>query len=192
MFVASSNVSPAFLGAATKRRNSRDLLQRYFRPRHEISFKPLVDQFATVVNTATREGDRFARHRSVTTGCRVGSQLNPCVGTGKLFVPMFSPKVKSARCRLRYSDRKPICSPQIGHYRLPRWEPVESVRWYGEAFRPNVFAKGKKRAMPSQIFDCGFYFLVDLDLLNTGVALDIKNAIGNEQVVIKFLRAANI
>src|SRR5438046_7966370 len=99
MFVASSNVSPAFFGAAMKRRNSRDLLQRYFRPRHEISFKPLVDQFATVVKTAAREGERFVRHRSVTTGCRVGSHLNPCVGTGKLFVPIFSPKVKSARDR---------------------------------------------------------------------------------------------
>ena len=56
MFVASSNVSPAFFGAATKRRNSRDLLQRYFCPRHEISFKPLVDQLATVV------GEHFDRH----------------------------------------------------------------------------------------------------------------------------------
>lgn len=46
--------------------------------------------------------------------------------------------------------------------------------------------------MPPQIFDCRFYFLVDLDLLNAGVALDVKNAIGNEQVVIKFLRPTNV
>src|SRR5207244_3024543 len=90
MFVAISNVSPAFFGAEMKRRNSRDLLQRYFRPRHEISFKPLVDQLATVVNTAAREGERFVRQKSVTTGCRVGSHLNPCVGTGKLFGRTFA------------------------------------------------------------------------------------------------------
>src|SRR6516164_8375119 len=103
MFVASSNVSPAFFGAAANRRNSRDLLQRYFCPRHEISFKPLVDQFATDVKTATPKGERFVFHKSVTTGCRVGNHLNPRVGTEKLFVPTFSPNVKSARCRRRYS-----------------------------------------------------------------------------------------
>src|SRR5436189_5350129 len=103
MFVAISNVSPAFFGAEMKRRNSRDLLQRYFRPRHEISFKPLVDQFATDVKTAARAGARLVFHKLITTGCRVGSHLNPCVGTGKLFVPTFSPNVKSARCRRRYS-----------------------------------------------------------------------------------------
>src|SRR6266513_169177 len=103
MLVASSNVSPAFAGAATNRRNSRDLLQRYRFPRHEISFKPLVDQFAMDVKIAGPGGDRFVFHKSVTTGCRVGSHLNPCVGTGNLSVPTFSPNVKSARCRRRYS-----------------------------------------------------------------------------------------
>ena len=58
MFVAISNVSPASFGAETNRRNSRDLLQRYFFPRQVMSFKPLVDQFATVVNTAAREEER--------------------------------------------------------------------------------------------------------------------------------------
>src|SRR5580765_2371912 len=103
MLVAISNVSPASFGAETNRRNSRDLLHRYFLPRHVISFKPLVDQFAIVVNTAPREADRAVFQRSVTTGCRVGNHLKPCSGTGKSFVPMFSPKVKSARCRRRYS-----------------------------------------------------------------------------------------
>src|SRR6266480_1075534 len=103
MLVASSKVSPDFFGAEMKRKNSLDLLQRYFSPRHVMSFKPLVDQFATDVKTAAREGVRFVFQRSVTIGCRVGSHLNPCVGTGKLFVPTFSPNVKSARCRRRYS-----------------------------------------------------------------------------------------
>src|SRR5438046_5602679 len=103
MFVASSNVSPAFFGAATNRMNSRDLLQRYFSPRQVMSFSPLVDQFATDVKTAARVGERFVFHKSVTTGCRVANHLKPCVGTGKLFVPTFSPNVKSARCRRRYS-----------------------------------------------------------------------------------------
>src|SRR5215471_2498834 len=103
MLVAISNVSPAFFGAAMNRRNSRDLLQRYFFPRQVMSFKPLVDQFAIVVNTAAREGERTVFQRSVTTGCRVGSHLRPCSGTGKSLVPMFSPNVKSERCRPRYS-----------------------------------------------------------------------------------------
>ena len=46
--------------------------------------------------------------------------------------------------------------------------------------------------MPPEIFDRRFHPLVDLDLFNTRVALDVKNAIGNKQVVVEFLRAANI
>src|SRR3984893_15355803 len=99
MLVASSKVSPACFGAATKRRTSRDLLQRYFSPRQVMSFNPLVDQLATEVKTAARGGERFVFQRSVTIGWRVGSHLNPCVGTGKLFVPTFSPNVKSEWCR---------------------------------------------------------------------------------------------
>ena len=34
--------------------------------------------------------------------------------------------------------------------------------------------------MPSQILDCRFYALVDLDLLDARVALDVKDAIGNQ------------
>src|SRR5262245_31387960 len=96
MFVVSSKVSPAFFGAATKRRNSRDLLQRYFRPRQVMSFNPLVDQFAIELKTAARFGARFVFHKSVTIGCRVAFHLNPCVGTGNFLVPTFSPNVKSA------------------------------------------------------------------------------------------------
>ena len=62
----------------------------------------------------------------------------------------------------------------------------------GKIVCADVFAKRKQRAMPSQIFDGRFYSLVDFDLFDAGIALDVKNAIGNEQVVIKFLRAANI
>src|SRR5215831_18755202 len=103
MLVAISKVSAASFGAEMNRRNSRDLLHRYFLPRHVMSFKPLVDQFAIVVNTAAREGERAVFQRSVTTGCRVGSHLKPCSGTGNSFVPMLSPNVKRARCRRRYS-----------------------------------------------------------------------------------------
>src|SRR5437016_10103178 len=100
MFVASSKVSPDLLGAATKRKNSRDLLQRYFRRCQVMSFNPLVDQFAIEVKTAARLGAWLVFQRSVTIGCRVACHLNPCVGTGKAFVPTFSPNVKSARWRL--------------------------------------------------------------------------------------------
>src|SRR3982751_3289920 len=99
MSVASSKVSPERFGAATNRRNSRDLLHRYFSPRQVMSFSPLVDQLAMEVNTAVPAGRFVVFQRSVTTGCRVGSHPKPCVGTGKLGVPTFSPKVNSARCR---------------------------------------------------------------------------------------------
>ena len=46
--------------------------------------------------------------------------------------------------------------------------------------------------MPSEIFDCRFDSLVDLDLLNAGIALDVKNAVGNQQIVVELLRAANV
>src|SRR2546430_3755890 len=95
MFVASSNVSPDFFGAATNRRNSRDLLQRYFLLRQVMSLSPLVVQLAIEVKTAARFGARSVCQRSVTIGCRVAFHLKPCVGTGNFFVPTFSPNVNS-------------------------------------------------------------------------------------------------
>src|ERR1700760_3374980 len=92
MSVASSKGSPDAFGASTKRKNSSDLLQRYCSPRQVMSFKPLVDQFAIVVKTAPAGEGFDVFQRSVTTGCRVGSHLKPCVGTGKNSVPTFSPK----------------------------------------------------------------------------------------------------
>src|SRR3954447_13424953 len=83
MVVASSNGSPARFGASMKRRNSSDLLQRSFSPRHSMSFKPLVFQFAIVVKTASARGDASLDQKSVTIGCRVGSHFISCVGTAK-------------------------------------------------------------------------------------------------------------
>src|SRR5216110_2472348 len=103
MFVAISNVSPAFFGAEMKRRNSRDLLQRYFRLRHEISFKPLVDQLATVVNTAAREGDRFVRQKSVSISHRFAHIFKPYVDTRSLFGSVFFLLVNTVNQRPRYS-----------------------------------------------------------------------------------------
>src|SRR5438270_3901889 len=95
--VAISNGSPARAGASTKRRNSSDLLQRNFAPRHSMSFKPLVLQFAIVVKTAPDGGISSLDQKSVTIGCRVGSQFMSWVGTTNRSVPTFSPKVKSAQ-----------------------------------------------------------------------------------------------
>src|SRR5450631_4326429 len=95
MLVASSSGSLDFFGAATNRMNSRDLLQRYFSPRHSISFSPLVDQLATDVNTAAGRGRRLVFQSSVTIGWRVGSHFKLWAGTGNASLPTFSPKVKS-------------------------------------------------------------------------------------------------
>src|SRR5881227_1642789 len=66
------------------------------------------------------------------------------------------------------------------------------MQWHWKISGPDVFAECEKRVMPPQIVDCRFHALVDLDLLNAGVALDVKNAIGNEQVVVELLRATNV
>ena len=46
--------------------------------------------------------------------------------------------------------------------------------------------------VPPQIIDGRSYTLVDLDLLNPWIALNIEDAIACEQIVIKFLCAANV
>jgi hypothetical protein len=55
-----------------------------------------------------------------------------------------------------------------------------------------VFAKGEEGMMSSQILNCRFHALIDLDLLDAGIALDVQNAIGNEEIVVEFLCAADV
>ena len=108
-----------------------------------MSFRPLVDQLAMEVKTDAAAGARRVFQKSVTTGCRVGSHRSLCSGTGKRSVPMFSPKVKSARCLLQVIDRR------------------------ADSF-------------------------VDFDLLHARVALDVKNVVALEQIVVEFLGAADV
>jgi len=57
---------------------------------------------------------------------------------------------------------------------------IEAMQRHWKIFRPDIFAEGKKCAMPPQILDCRFHSFVDLDLLNAGVALDVQDAVRNE------------
>ena len=59
--VASSNSSPTRFGASTNFKNSSDLLQRYFSPRHSMSLRSLVFQFATDIKDAKTRG-KFERN----------------------------------------------------------------------------------------------------------------------------------
>src|SRR5690348_6034401 len=93
--VANSNGSPERAGASANFRNSSDLLQRYFSPRHSTSLRPLVFQLATEVKRAPGCGGASVFQKSVTIGWRVGIQRKPWAGTGKFEVPTFSPNVKS-------------------------------------------------------------------------------------------------
>src|SRR5215813_5590824 len=43
--------------------------------------------------------------------------------------------------------------PKVGDNRLPRWEPLQSVDRHRKLFRPDVFAKSKKRMMSSEVID---------------------------------------
>jgi hypothetical protein len=63
---------------------------------------------------------------------------------------------------------------------------------HGEPIGPDVFAKGKKDAMFSQIINRRPDALIDLDLLDTRVALDVKNMLALPQIVIEYLSPADI
>ena len=88
--------------------------------------------------------------------------------------------------------RRAIRFPEIGHDRLPGREPLQFVQRHGEPIGPDVFAKGEKGAMFSQIIDRRPDALIDLDLLDARVALDVKNALALQQIVIEFLSPADI
>src|SRR5438477_3795817 len=94
--VAKSNSSPERAGASMNFKNSSDLLHKYLSPRHSMSLRPLVFQFAIVVNG--RCGGESVFQKSVTTGWRVGSHLKLYVGTGNSALPTFSPNVNRAWC----------------------------------------------------------------------------------------------
>jgi hypothetical protein len=66
------------------------------------------------------------------------------------------------------------------------------VSWDRKVFGADIFAKGKECMMSSQVLLCRFHVLIDLDLLDAGIALDVQNAIGNEKIVVEFLCAADV
>jgi len=61
-----------------------------------------------------------------------------------------------------------------------------------KAFGADVFTKSEEATMSPQILLCRFHALIDLDLLDAGIALDVQNAIGNKEVIVEFLCAADI
>src|SRR5206468_3853369 len=82
--------------------------------------------------------------------------------------------------------------PKICDHWLSCGQPFESMQRNWKIVCSYVFAECEKRVMPLQIFDCRLYAFIDLDLFNAGIALDVKNAIGNEQVVVEFLGATDV
>src|ERR1700736_1244266 len=70
--------------------------------------------------------------------------------------------------------------------------PFKAVGRHRKAFRSDVFAECEQGVMTTEVVDCRSYALVDLDLLNTGIAFDIDNAVALQQIVIELLRAANV
>ena len=61
-----------------------------------------------------------------------------------------------------------------------------------KAFGADVFAESEERMMPAQVLLCRFHALVDLNLFNARIAFDVENAIGNQQIVVKLLCAADV
>src|SRR5205807_10157475 len=82
--------------------------------------------------------------------------------------------------------------PKVGYDRLPCREPLHSVDRDRKLFRPDVFSKSKQCVMPPEIVDCRLNTLIDFYLFNAWIALDIKNSITREYIVIELLRATDI
>ena len=82
--------------------------------------------------------------------------------------------------------------PEIGHDRLAGGQPAKAVERHRELGRADVLAKSEERVVLLQVIDGGLLALVDLDLLDAGIALDIEDAVALEQVLVEFLRAADV
>ena len=106
----------------------------------------------------------------------------------------FNPLVDQLAIDVKTAARRrgPSCFPKIGDYRLTRRQPFQSVHRHWKTFGADVFAKGEKRVMSSADNRSSILPLIDLDLFNAWIALDVKNAIGSEQIVVEFLRAADV
>ena len=61
-----------------------------------------------------------------------------------------------------------------------------------EILGADIFSEGEKRVVAAQILDGRFDPLIDLDLLDARIAFDVENAIAREQIVVEFLRAADV
>src|SRR5437868_15163520 len=57
------------------------------------------------------------------------------------------------RCKDRARRWRALRFPKVGHDRLPRWKPFQSVVWHRKLFRSDVFAESKKSMMSSDIID---------------------------------------
>src|SRR3979411_2732014 len=88
--------------------------------------------------------------------------------------------------------RGAICFAQICDNELPCRQPLEAACRDRELFRADVFSKREKCTMPAEIIDCRSHALIDLDLLDAGIALYVENAIAFQQVIVEFLRAADV
>ena len=78
--------------------------------------------------------------------------------------------------------------PKVCNNRLPRRLPCETMQRDRKCIGSNAFTKSKKCVVFSEIIDGYSVIFVDLDLLHTGIALDINNAFTPEQVVVELLR----
>ena len=85
-----------------KRMNSRSLSP-------STSVKLSVFQVITVVKRSPAGGSSVCQS-SVTTGCQVGCQMSPLVGTSQAGVPMLAPKVNK-RSKLLKRTRHTIALP---------------------------------------------------------------------------------
>jgi len=87
----------------TKRRNSSDLLQRYFFAAPRDVFEPARVPVATDVNTASPAGRRIRLPESVTT-VDAKEAIEMMAGDREVCVPTFSPNVKKSAMFCREAE----------------------------------------------------------------------------------------
>src|SRR6266487_188001 len=96
------------------------------------------------------------------------------------------------RCKNGSPRLRMTCLPQINHDWLSCGQPLEPICRNWKIFRADIFTEREQRVMSPQIIEGRFYTLVDLDLLNPWIAFNIKNTIRRKQVVVEFLRTADV
>ena len=87
------------------------------------------------------------------------------------------------------SARRP---PKVRDHRLAGRQPIDAVQRHGKLRLADALAESEASAVPAQKFGRGSIARVHLDLLDGRVAFHVNDALATQQIVVEFMRAANV